>query len=200
MGISASSVHPKFIQLFKETFGFSETEFNHLLSRFDVVHLCKKGFYVQPGMVADFKGYINKGCMRTFSLDPQGHERITLLSFEDWWAGDLASYYSGQLSTVYVQALEDCELLHISKVDFSLLEAEIPKLKQWYTLKLARRASESMKRMSEIGAMSLQDSYLKLLETSPEVFQRVPLQYIASYLNVEPQSLSRMRKRLMDES
>jgi CRP-like cAMP-binding protein len=199
MGISASCVQPRFTRLFKETFGFSEEEFNHLLSRFTIMRLCKKEFYLKPGMVADFKGYINKGCMRTYSLDPQGHERITLLSFEDWWAGDIESYYSGQLSSVYVQALEDCELLHISKADFSLLETEIPKLKQWYTLKLARRASESMKRMSEMNSSSLQDSYLKLLETSPEVFQRVPLQYIASYLNVEPQSLSRMRKRLLKE-
>ncbi len=80
-----------------------------------------------------------------------------------------------------------------------MLEGKIPKLKQWYTLKLARRAAQSMKNMGEIKTLSLQEKYLNLLETNPEIFQRVPLQYIASYLNVEPQSLSRMRKRLTKE-
>ena len=200
MSVLPSCIHPKFISLFKETFGFSELEFNQFLSHFELKNLHKKEYYVKPGMIADFKGYINKGCMRTYSIDPQGHERIILLSFEDWWAGDITSYYSGQLSSLYNQAIEDCELLHISKENFSKLEMEIPKLKQWYTLKLARRAAQSMKNMGEIKTLSLKQKYMNLLETNPEIFQRVPLQYIASYLNVEPQSLSRMRKGLTKES
>jgi CRP-like cAMP-binding protein len=170
-----------------------------LLCPFEVKHLHKKEFYVKPGMICDFKAYINKGCMRTFTIDPQGHERIILLPCEDWWVSEFGSYYSGHLSTTYSQAIEDCELLEISKANFLKLEQKIPKLKQWYTLKLARRAAQSMKSQTEAKTTSLQDSYLNLLETQPEIFQRVPLQYIASYLNVEPQSLSRMRKRLMKE-
>lgn len=199
MGIPVQILQPKFAILFKDTFGFTEEEFEKLLSHFEIKNLCKKEFYLRPGTVCDFKAYINKGCMRTYTIDPQGHERVVLLSFEDWWAGDIESYYSGQLSAVYIQALEDCELLEISKVNFQLMEEKIPKLKQWYTLKLARRAAQSMKNMGELKTLSLQENYLKLLETNPEIFQRVPLQYIASYLNVEPQSLSRMRKRLTKE-
>ncbi|HCW09280.1 MAG TPA: hypothetical protein DGG95_18135 [Cytophagales bacterium] len=197
--IPSSLLQPRFVKLFKETFGFSEEEFEFFVSHFHEKHLCKKAFYIQPGTVADFKAYINQGCMRTYRVDPSGHERVILLSFEDWWAGDIDSYYSGQVSSVYVQALEDCALLEISKTDFQMLESKIPKLKQWYTLKLARRAAQSMKNMGEVKTLSLQEKYLNMLETNPEIFQRVPLQYIASYLNVEPQSLSRMRKRLTKE-
>jgi CRP-like cAMP-binding protein len=199
MSVSSCNVHPKFICLFKDTFGFSTAELEHLLDHFEVKHLRKKEFYVKPGVVCDFKAYINKGCMRTFTMDPQGHERIILLPYEDWWVSDIGSYYSGQLSTTFVQAIEDCELLEITKANFQKLEKEIPKLSQWYTVKLARRAVQSMKNQTEAKATSLEDSYLKLLETQPEIFQRLPLQYIASYLNVEPQSLSRMRKRLMKD-
>ncbi len=199
MSVPSSCVQPKFISLFKDTFGFSDAELEQLLCHFEVKHICKKEYYVKPGIICDFKAYVSKGCMRTFTIDPQGHERIFLLPFEDWWVADIESYYSGQLSTIFIQAIEDCELLQISKASFQKLEQDIPKLKQWYTLKLARRAAHSMKRISEAGTMSLQDSYLKLLDTQPEIFQRVPLQYIASYLNVEPQSLSRMRKRLMND-
>jgi CRP-like cAMP-binding protein len=200
MSVPSSVVHPKFTHLFKETFGFSDAEFDQLLCHFQVRHLCRKDFYVKPGVICDFKAYINKGCMRTFTIDPQGHERIILLPYEDWWVSDIGSYYSGQLSTTYVQAIEDCELLEITKANFQKLEQLIPKLSQWYTIKLARRAAQSMKSQTEAKTTSLQESYLKLLESQPEIFQRLPLQYIASYLNVEPQSLSRMRKRLTKSS
>ena len=78
-----------------------------------------------------------------------------------------------------------------------MLENKIPKLKQWYTYKLMRKAITSMKRIEELKTMSPQDRYLNLLENNPQIFQRVPLKYIASYLNIEPQSLSRLRKRLI---
>ncbi len=100
--IPASLLQPRFVKLFKETFGFSEEEFEMFTDCFHEKHLCKKAFYVQPGIVVDFKAYINKGCMRTYRVDPSGHERVVLLSFEDWWVGDIDSYYSGQLSSVYV--------------------------------------------------------------------------------------------------
>jgi len=195
MSISSSCLHPKFTALFKGTLNFTDEEFELFKSHLHLKHLNKKDFYIKPGMVCDFKAYINKGCMRTYSIDPGGHERIMLLAFEDWWVSDLGSYYSGQLATTYTQAIEDCELLEISKASFQELEQAIPKLKEGFTQKLARRAAQSMKSLTETKT-SLKDNYLKLLEKQPEVFQRVPLQYIASYLNVEPQSLSRLRKRL----
>ena len=92
--------------------------------------------------------------------------------------------------------LEDSELLVISKEDFQKAEQEIAKLKQWYSFKLLRSASASRNRIEEMKTLSAEERYLKLIEKQPHIFQRIPLQYIASYLNIEPQSLSRMRNRL----
>ncbi|HWY98685.1 MAG TPA: Crp/Fnr family transcriptional regulator, partial [Bacteroidia bacterium] len=96
--------------------------------------------------------------------------------------------------------LEDCELLVISKNDFSKLEREIVKLQQWYTVKVARSAGAMRNRLAEIKTSSPEERYLTLIKTQPQIFQRIPLQYIAAYLNIEPQSLSRMRKRLAREN
>ena len=131
-------------------------------------------------------------------MNEQGHERIMFFAFEDWWLGDLESYFTGKPGTNYIQAIEDCELLVLPKETFARLEEKIPKLSQWYSYKIARSAAATRKRMEEIKTQSPEERYLHLLEKHPYIFQRVPLQYIASYLNIEPPSLSRMRKRIAE--
>jgi CRP-like cAMP-binding protein len=199
MDIELKNINPKFVELFINTFAFTEDEFALFLSSFHSKTITKKDYYIRAGELCKSKAYLNKGCARNFVLDEQGHERILFFAFEDWWIGDLESYYSGKPGTNYVQMLEDSELLVIPKEKFQKLEMEIPKLKQWYTSKMLRSASASRTRIEEMKTLSAEDRYLNLLEKQPHIFQRIPLQYIASYLNIEPQSLSRMRSRLANK-
>ena len=191
------NINHKFVELFRQTFAFTEEEFAMLLSYFTVKTINKKDYYLKAGECCHSKAYLNKGCARNFVLDEQGHERILFFAFEDWWLGDFDSYYSGKPATNYIQMLEDSELLVISKENFQKAEQEISKLKQWYSFKMLRSASASRNRIEEMKTLSAEERYLKLIENQPHIFQRIPLQHIASYLNIEPQSLSRMRKRLI---
>jgi CRP-like cAMP-binding protein len=194
--IDRNNVHPKFIELFTCTFGFSENEFTSFISGFHSQKVRKKEFYLRAGQISNAKAYINRGCARNYVLDEKGHERIVSFAFEDWWVADFESYYSGKPGSTYVQMLEDTELLVISKETFQKLEEEIPKLKQWYTVKMTRHASALTSWIEKLRTLPPEERYLDLLEEQPEVFRRVPLQYVAAYLNIEPQSLSRMRSRL----
>lgn len=196
MSIDPHIADPKFTALFRDTFGMNENEFEMLLSCFEVKLIPKKEFYLKPGKACRHKAYVNKGCLRNYVIDEQGHERVLFFPMEDWWVADIDSYYSGEPATNYIQAIEDCELLEISKENFRLLETKIPKLSQWYSVKMTRRATTVNRRMEELKTMSPKERYLDLLKTRPDIFQRIPLQYIASYLNIEPQSLSRLRKQI----
>ncbi len=196
MELEQKNINPKFIELFRKSFEFTEAEFLTFLSSFQFKTFSKKDFYLKAGDLCKSKAYLNKGCARNFVVDEKGHERILFFSFEDWWLGDFESYYSGKPATNNVQLLEDAELLVISKECFQKAEEEIPKLKQWYASKMLSSASAARNRIEEMKTFSAEDRYLKLVEKQPHIFQRVPLQYIASYLNIEPQSLSRMRNRL----
>lgn len=113
--------------------------------------------------------------------------------------GDFDSYYSGKPSACYFQALEDCELLEITKENFAYLQTRVPKLNLWLSHKHTRKAIANSQKMVEMKTLSLEEHYNRLICQEPEIFKRVPLQYIASYLNVEPQSLSRLRKRLQQK-
>jgi CRP-like cAMP-binding protein len=186
----------RFIELFINNFGFTEEEFDYWLSHFKTLKLKKKEYYCRAGEVCRQQAYINKGCTRTYVLDNDGHERILYFAFEDWWIGDLESFYTQTPGVNFVQAVEDCELLVVPKRDFEKLVTEIPKMQHWYTTKVQRAANAMTRRLREEKTTSPEERYLNIVQNQPQILERVPLQYIAAYLNIEPQSLSRMRKRL----
>jgi CRP-like cAMP-binding protein len=199
ISVEKNEIDKRFLDLFVKSFGFNEDELDHFLSHFKKRELKKKNFYSIAGDISNAKAYINKGCTRTFVMDEDGYERILFFSFEDWWLCDFASFNSGKRGNWYVEAIEDCELLVISKVDWEKMEMEIPKMLQWYTVKVPKSAGAMANRLIETKISSPEERYLNLLKTQPQIFQRVPLQFIAAFLNIQPQSLSRMRKRLANK-
>ena len=187
---------PLFINLFTKTIGMNGEEFELFCSHFTETALRKKDYYLKEGAISNAKAYVKKGCSRTFVIDEKGKEHILFFAFEDWWLADFESYHSGNPGKQYVQALEDMELLVISKQNFTKMETEISKMRLWYEVKQRKMNIAMINRLSEVKSGSCEDRYFKLLDKHPEIFQRVPLQYIASYLDIEPQSLSRLRNRI----
>ena len=196
MEINRSELSQKFTDLFVGTLKFTDKEFELLLSHFTLELIPRKCFYLKAGNTSKQKAYINKGCARTFTVDAKDHEHILFFSFEDWWIADFESYYTQQPAKQYIQAMEDCELLCISKCDLDKLEGRIPKLKSLFEEKKQKMIFATMTNLNEVKSLTPEERYLNLVKKHPHIFQRIPLQYIASYLDIEPPSLSRLRSRL----
>lgn len=195
--INKNEIDKRLADLFIETFGFDEAEYDYFLSHFTKKLMKKKQLYSTAGHVANSKAYINKGCARTFVIDEAGNEKILYFSFEDFWLCDFESFSTGLPGKHNVEMLEDSELLIISKTDWEKLEKEITKMSQWYVRKVARSAGAMLNRLAEVKIDTPEERYLNLLKTKPYIFQRIPLKHIAAFLDIQPQSLSRMRKRLL---
>ncbi len=196
MDVNRSEISPPFIDLFIQTIGLSTDEFEYLLSHFRKEYLPKRFFYLSAGQVTRQKAYIMKGCTRTFTIDDNAREHIMFFAFEDWWIGDFESYHTGKPGLQFVQAIEDCELLCVAKTDFDKLEKELPPLQQWYEVKQKKHFYSTIQRLYDVKLLSPEQRYLNLIKKHPQIFQRIPLQFIAQYLDIEPPSLSRLRKRL----
>jgi CRP-like cAMP-binding protein len=196
MEINRSELSQKFIDLFVGTLHFTEEEFEWLLSHFRLELIPRKCFLLKAGNTSKQKAYINKGCTRTYTMDAKAHEHILFFSFEDWWLADFESYYTQQPAKQYIQAMEDCELLCISKCDLDKLELQFPKLKLFFESKKQKMIFATMNNLSEVKSLTPEERYLNLVKKHPHIFQRIPQQYIASYLDIEPPSLSRLRSRL----
>lgn len=199
MKLTRSEACTEFANLFLHTIGLSESEFETALTHFSREYLPRKFFFLREGEVCERGAYISKGCARTYTVDSNGGEHILHFAFEGWMIGNLESLYTGNKSSLNVQALEDCELFCFSKTAIDLLEAQFPKFKEWHIAKQRKAHHASIKRLSEVKTLSVEERYLNLIEKHPHIFQRVPLHYIASLLDIEPPSLSRLRKRLLSK-
>jgi CRP-like cAMP-binding protein len=196
MEVNRSDLSQKFIDPITGTLKLTEEEFELMLSHFRLELIPRGSFYLKAGNISKHKAYINKGCTRTFTVDEREREHIMFFSFEDWWIADFESYYTQQPAKQFIQAMEDCELLCISKCDLDKLEEQIPKLRLFFQEKKQKMIFATMNNLREVKSLTPEERYLNLIKKHPHIFQRIPLQYIASYLDIEPPSLSRLRRRI----
>lgn len=139
--------------------------------------------------------FINRGCLRYFYL-VNGEEKTAQFFFEDSWYTDYESFLSGDPSTNFVDAIEDTELLCLDRESLQKLYVQNPKFERFGRI-AAENAYLGIKyRTKKLTILTAEERYLELIRERPTIFARVPQYYIASYLNIQPESLSRIRRKL----
>jgi CRP-like cAMP-binding protein len=155
----------------------------------------KKTLMLRAGDVCEFEVYINKGCIREYFIDRKGTELTLEFAVEDWWASDITSFENQTASDMFIETLEDCELLVLSRSAKETLLQKIPKLERMFRLMIQRHLSVIQNRLFKSMVFSAMDKYITFMKRYPTISQRVPQHYIASYLGISPEFLSRLRKR-----
>jgi len=159
----------------------------------------KKGeFLLREGQVCEHVSFINQGAFRSYTLI-NGVDVSNFFFFENSYATDYGSFLRRKPSDANIVALEDSEILQLSYVNMQML---YEKVASWQ--KYGRLMAEFVYLLAEDRAKMLllnspEQLYLKIMKEQPQILERVPLQHIASYLSIKPESLSRIRKRLMEE-
>src|ERR1700750_813883 len=98
----------------------------------NIISLKKKEFVLEPGEVCRANYFVSKGCMRLYFVNRNGQEQITQFGLENWWITDLSSLETGKPSIYYVQAVEDAELVSISKKAYEELLLNVPKMERYF--------------------------------------------------------------------
>lgn len=158
----------------------------------------KGEFLFREGDVCDFVGLTLSGCLRTFFL--KDAKELTLFFHpEHQPLGDYESFRKQQPACFSCQAIEDSEVLLVNHQVFHLFEVTPD------GQKFLRFHAESLAFMLRSKLLSLfkdppEQRYLTLIQTEPELLQRIPQYYLASYLGIEPESLSRLKRRVYQHS
>lgn len=181
---------------FAETIPFSDEEFEKLCSFFTPLSLKKKEFFTMQEQQCKYLAYVYSGCVRAYHTDEKGDEFTMYFAFHNWWIGDKTSFYSGTPARFSCQVLEDCELLQANKINFEAAIDEVPAFEKWYRLKTRKSYEATQQKLIDSQTETAEEKYLKLLKNAPDIVQRIPQHYIASYLGIKPQSLSRIRKNI----
>jgi CRP-like cAMP-binding protein len=157
--------------------------------------LRKRQYLLQEGQINKYTTFIVKGCLRTYRVSADGSEHILSFGIENWWVGDLESKTTGLPSKSNIEALEDSELLIWTSADFDLLLETIPELKSFNEKAFQRSLAAFNNRIYNVIGNSAEEKYRELIKTNPDIFNRVPLHMIASYLGLSRKTLSRIRSQ-----
>jgi len=172
---------PAEIQLFKSKLLTKE------LQPLEVLH--------SEGVICEYEAFVEKGLLRSY-YHKNEVEHINQFFFEGQWVADYESFLTQSPSKVTIQALEACQLLIMSKSDIDFLSTQLPNWNALGKQFFERLYIKKEKRNASLFLTSATERYLALLEEQPRLVQRVPQYYIAQYIGVKPESLSRIRKKL----
>jgi len=178
----------------------TEEEVEYLVSLLKISKIRKKQYIVQPGFVCKHRTYIVKGAFRAILYDDEAQEHTIAFAIEDWWITDFNSYIYQEPAILFVEALEDSEIIQLDyQAEQKLLE-NYPKFERFLRI-LAQRALASVRRrMLSNLSKSAEDRYDEFMEKYPHIANRVPQYTLASYLGFSTEYMSRIRKRRMGKN
>ncbi|MGZ3925119.1 MAG: Crp/Fnr family transcriptional regulator [Flavisolibacter sp.] len=174
----------------------TEEEFTYCKTLFLPKTLRKRHYLLQQGDVCRYQAFVEKGVLRSYTVDERENEHILQFASEGWWMADLSSYLNNEPSFLTMDAIEDAELLLIDKASWEKAMEKIPKLERYFRIIIQNHLVATQKRLLESFSETAEEKYLRFLQQFPGCEQRVPLHMIASYLGIKRETLSRLRKQI----
>ena len=167
------------------------------LLQYGSIKSLKKGEdFITANQINTKIAFILSGAFRFF-YEKNDNEITCLLGFENDLIGSFESNILKQPCTQTIQAIEDSELFIIDYKDLEKLYDISPKFERVGRLILEYYLAYLQQRITSYLLETPEERYRRLIEETPNILHRVPLQYIASYIGVTPVSLSRIRKRIL---
>lgn len=155
----------------------------------------KDDYLFREGDICQFAGFILKGCFRIFFL--KDSKEITFDFFvEGRPITDYESFFYKQPTQFYVQAIEPSEILILNDACLHLLFEEPENGQRLQRIVVENLFFRFRDKLLSLYLDGPEERYRKLLQTQPDLLQRIPQYYLASYLGIEPESLSRLKRRI----
>ncbi|SFC23137.1 cAMP-binding domain of CRP or a regulatory subunit of cAMP-dependent protein kinases [Flagellimonas taeanensis] len=180
----------------ERTFKASEEELSALKSIMKEESLEKNGMFLSSGQVCNKLAFISKGAMRLF-YDSPDKEVCNDFFFENSMVGSLASFLSQTPSIVNIAAIEPCTLFVLHREDVIRLVADHESLNKMAQVILQEQLLRAEKREAALLGVNPEERFKNLMEVHPKIFKRIPLHYVASYLGITPETLSRYRTKFL---
>ena len=168
-----------------------------ILSYFTKKRYKRNDLLIREGELAPAIFFIEKGGLHLFYNDEDGNERSCDFIFENEFISDMLSFSKKIPAACFIKALEPTVCYVITSADFTELLDYSPATKAFYSIIVEQVAAEGIRRTKSLQSSSPEKMFLALLEHRPNIFQRVPQRCIAQYLGIAPESLSRIKKRML---
>ena len=167
------------------------------LSKTETKQFKTKTILLSAGEVATCTYFVNSGILRSFNINDNIIEHVLHFACEGWWIGDMYSYISGKPGNLFIEVLEDSEVVIITKENHQKLYQEIPKLERFFRILAENSLVSHQERLMDNLSLTAEERFEKFCSKYPTLIQKVPQKHIASYIGVTPEFFSKMKSRML---
>ena len=156
-----------------------------------------KTILLNAGDISKQTYFVNTGILRSFNINDNIIEHVLHFACEGWWIGDMYSYIAEKPGNLFIEVLEDAEVVIITKENHQKLYQEIPKLERFFRILAENSLVSHQERLMDNLSLTAEERFEKFCSKYPTLIQKVPQKHIASYIGVTPEFFSKMKARLL---
>lgn len=175
----------------------SKGEEQLFLSKIETHQYKAKTILHNAGEICKHSYFVNSGFLRSFNINDNIVEHVLHFACEGWWIGDMYSLLSQKPGNLFIEVIEDSEVVLLSKENQEQLYFDIPKLERFFRILTENSLVAHQERLMDNLSLSAEDRFEKFCKRYPTLIQRVPQKQIASYIGVTPEFFSKMKSRLL---
>ena len=175
----------------------SDKEKERILSKIEVREYKAKTILLHAGEICKHSYFVNSGILRSFTINDNIVEHVLHFACEGWWIGDMYSLLSQKPGNLFVEVIEDAEVVFLSKENQELLYHEIPKLERFFRILTENSLVAHQERLMDNLSLSAEERFEKFCSKYPTLIQHVPQKQIASYIGVTPEFFSKMKAKML---
>jgi CRP/FNR family transcriptional regulator, anaerobic regulatory protein len=180
----------------KATIEVSDIDLEKIIGQFHTKTFNKSDIIPSIRKTSNHMQFIQNGLVRVYTIDKQAKEITIQIGIENMWINDLYSYITQSPSENHIEVLESTTILQIHRNDLESLFKEVPAMESFIRLKLEQSYVRLHNRVFNQLNNSAEERYLEFRNKYGQIENRVPQYLIASYLNISPEHLSKVRKHL----
>lgn len=149
------------------------------------------------GTVCKHTYFVQSGLLRSFYINDHIVEHVLSFACEGWWISDMYSLLSGQPGNLFIEVLEESEVIALAKEDQEILYQEIPKLERFFRILTENSLVAHQERLMDNLSLTAEERFDKFCKKYPTLIQKVPQKQIASYIGVTPEFFSKMKAKML---
>lgn len=177
----------------------SEEELDFFKNGLSVSQLPRKHFYIQAGEIQKQLGYVSKGLIRAFYIDSKGNDVTVNFIKEQNFVSHYTVFGRENPSKFFFQSIEDTTIINIPKEHLEKTCITHPRFERYVRLVIEEAHAELLERMQGFLFDNAEARYLAFVRDNADLFRRVPMSQLCSYLGIERQHLTRIRKKLLQQ-
>lgn len=169
----------------------------HFLSKTETHTYKAKTILLSAGEVCKHSYFVNSGILRSFNINDNIVEHVLSFACEGWWMSDMYSYFSQKPGQLFIEVLEEAEVVSLSKENQEQLYHDIPKLERFFRILIENSLVANQQRLMDNLSLPAEERFEKFTRKYGTLVHKVPQKQIASFIGVTPEFFSKMKARLL---